>query len=120
MRRIVIIGLGLIGGSMGLALKQAAPDETEVVGYTRSAETATKAIKLGAVDRMESNLASGVDKADLVILATPPMVIKEILEQIGSHLSPDCVVTDAAIFLHDQGHGLYFTTFWLLIKRSIN
>lgn len=96
MRRIVIIGLGLIGGSMGLALKQADPGETEVVGYTRSAETSTKAVKLGAVDRMETNIASAVYKADLVILATPPMVIKDILKEIGPHLSPGCVVTDAA------------------------
>ena len=96
MRRITIIGLGLIGGSIGLALKQAKPEETEIVGYTRSSETAIKALKRGAVDKMEDNLVSAVDKADIVILATPPMTMKEILEQIGPHLSPSCIVTDTA------------------------
>lgn len=96
MKRVTIIGLGLIGGSIGLALKRASLEKTELIGYTRSAETATKALRLGAVDKMEDNLAAAVDKADLVILATPPMVIKEILEQIGPHLSPGCTITDTA------------------------
>ncbi len=96
MRRIAIIGLGLIGGSMGLALKQAGLEGTELIGYTRSSETAIKALKRGAVDKMEDNLFSTVDKAEIVILATPVMAMKEILENIGPHLSPGCVVTDAA------------------------
>jgi prephenate dehydrogenase len=96
MRHIAIIGLGLIGGSMGLAFKRAGLEGTKLVGYTRSSETAIKALKRGAVDKMEDNLASTVDKADIVILATPAMAMKEILKQIGPHLSPGCTVTDAA------------------------
>src|SRR4030042_6952542 len=96
MRRIFIIGLGLIGCSIGLALKRAELDKTEVVGYARNSETAIKALKLGAVDRIERNLISTVNKADMVILATPAMAIKEILEQIGPHLPPGCTVTDTA------------------------
>jgi len=96
MRRIVIIGLGLIGGSIGLALKQAGLEETELVGYTRSRETAIKALDRGAVDKMEDNLGFAVDKANMVILATPPIVTREILEQIGPRLPQDCTVTDTA------------------------
>lgn len=96
MRRIVIIGLGLIGGSVGLALKQGKLEETEITGYTRSAETAAGALRRGAVDRMEDNLVSAMDKADLVIMATPPVVTGEILEQIGPHLPTGCTVTDTA------------------------
>lgn len=96
MMRIVIIGLGLIGGSIGLALKRAELKETELVGYTRSSDTATKALKRGAVDKVEDNLVSAVDKANLVILATPPIAMKKILEQIGPHLPSDCTVTDTA------------------------
>lgn len=95
-RRIVIIGLGLIGGSLGLALKQITAGNTDIIGYTRSAETANKALKCGAVDKMEDNLANAVDKADLVILTTPPMVMKEILKQIGPYLPEGCTVTDVA------------------------
>lgn len=95
-KRIAIIGLGLIGGSIGLALKQAEPKGAEVVGYVRRPEAANKVLKLEAVDRIKESLASTVDKADLVILATPVMAIKEILTQIGPHLPYGCTVTDTA------------------------
>ncbi len=95
-RRIAIIGLGLIGGSMGLAFKRAGSDRVEVAGYARRLETANRALQLGAIDRVESSLTSAVNKADLVILATPTMSIKETLLQIGPHLSAGCVVTDVA------------------------
>ena len=95
-RRIAIVGLGLIGGSIGLALKRAGSDGVELVGYARRPETADRALQLGAIDRFEGSLASAVDKAALVILATPTMSVKEILSQIGSHLPAGCVVTDVA------------------------
>lgn len=93
---IAIIGLGLIGGSIGLALKRAGSDGVELVGYARRPETADRALQLGAIDRVEVSLASAVNKADLVILATPTMSVKEILSQISSHLPAGCVVTDVA------------------------
>ena len=96
MRRIAIIGLGLIGGSMGLALKQAGLEDAELIGYTRSSETAINALKRGAVDKIEDNLISAVGKAEIVILSTPVMAMKEILKKIGPHLSPVCIVTDTA------------------------
>jgi prephenate dehydrogenase len=95
-RRIAIIGLGLIGGSIGLALKRAGSDGVELVGYARRPETADRALQLGAIDRVEGSLASAVDKAALVILAIPTMSVKEILSQIGSHLTAGSVVTDVA------------------------
>jgi prephenate dehydrogenase len=95
-RRVAIIGLGLIGGSIGLALKRAEAEAVELVGYARRPETADRARQLGAIDRAEGSLASAVGQADLVILATPTMSIKEILSQIGPHLPVGCVVTDVA------------------------
>jgi prephenate dehydrogenase len=95
-RCIVIIGLGLIGGSIALALRRAGTDGVEVVGYARRPETAERALQLGAVDRVADSLASAVKTADLVMLATPTMSVKEILSQIGSLLPPGCVVTDVA------------------------
>lgn len=96
MKRVVIVGLGLIGGSMGLALKKARAVDLERVGFARRAEVAAKAVSIGAVDRAEGNLISAVEDASLVIVATPPMAIKEILAQIGTHLPPGCIVTDTA------------------------
>lgn len=93
---VAIIGLGLIGGSLGLALKRAESEAVDVVGFARRPETADRARQMGAIDRVEGSLASAVDKADLVILATPTMSIKEILSQIGPHLPAGCAVTDVA------------------------
>jgi len=93
-RRIAIIGLGLIGGSMGLALKKVA--DLELVGFARRPEVASKALSIGAVDRAEGNLLSAVEEASLVIIATPVVAIKEILAQIGERLSQGCIVTDTA------------------------
>jgi prephenate dehydrogenase len=95
-KHIAIIGLGLIGGSIGLALKRSGLENAELTGYARSPEVAGKALKLRAVDKIGESLTSTVGKADIVILATPTMAIKEILEQLGPHLISGCTVTDTA------------------------
>ncbi len=95
-RRIAIVGLGLIGGSMGLALKRAGQEGPELVGYARRPETAERARRLGAIDRAESSLAAAVDGANLVMLAVPIMSTKEILSQIAPNLAAGAVVTDVA------------------------
>ena len=94
MKTITIIGLGLIGGSIGLALKRAGLEGTELIGYGRNLQRASKAIELRAVDRVGSDLISAVDKSDVVILAVPALAVEGILEQIGSHLPSGCIVTD--------------------------
>lgn len=94
--RIAIIGLGLIGGSVGLALKQANWREAEIVGYVRRREVSSVALSSGIVDKVESSLRETVKGADLVIIATPVLTIKDIFSQIAADLSPDSVVTDTA------------------------
>lgn len=93
--RIAIIGLGLIGGSMGLALRKAKAD-LEVVGFARRRETASRAVELGAVHRTEGDLLAVVKGADLVLIATPVMAIKEIMTRIRESLDEGCIVTDVA------------------------
>lgn len=93
---IVIIGLGLIGGSLGLALKGTKWPGMELVGYVRHHEAASLALKLGVVDRAETDLMVAVKDADLVVIATPILTIKEILLQIATHLPAHSVVTDMA------------------------
>lgn len=95
MTRMAIIGLGLIGGSMGLALKRAKAD-VEVVGFARRPGVASRAIELGAADRTEGSLSSTVKGADLVLIATPVMAMKAILAEIGESLNDGCIVTDVA------------------------
>ena len=93
--RIAIIGLGLIGGSMGLALRRAEAD-FEVVGFARRPEVASRALELGAVNRTEGELHSAVKGADMVIIATPAMAMKGILAEIGGSLREGSIVTDTA------------------------
>jgi len=93
--RITIVGLGLIGGSIGLALRQTGSDY-EVVGHDREHTVASKARKLGAVSKAEWNLISACEEADLIIIATPVMAIKETLTAIASYLKPGCLITDTA------------------------
>jgi prephenate dehydrogenase len=94
--RLAIIGLGLIGGSIGLALKQANWRQTEVVGYVRRREVGSLALKLGAVDKVESDLRETVKGANIVIIATPIMTIKDIFSKIAPCLSGNSIVTDTA------------------------
>jgi len=93
--RIAIIGLGLIGGSIGLALRKADAG-FEVVGFARRPEVASRAFELGAVDRTEVSLISAVKGADLVIISTPAMAMKGILAEMGVGLRQDSIVTDTA------------------------
>ena len=94
--RIAIIGLGLIGGSIGFALKQASWRGAEIIGYARRRETASLALKLGAVDKIELDLRSTVKDADIVIIAVPVLTIKDIFKQIAPVLSDGSIVTDTA------------------------
>ena len=94
--RIAIIGLGLIGGSIGLALKQANWQEAEIIAYVRRREIGSLALKLGAVDKVESNLRDVVSDADMVVIATPVLTIKDIFAQIAPDLKSGSIVTDTA------------------------
>jgi len=93
---VTIIGLGLIGGSIGLALRQGKRSSWEIVGYSRRQETVAKASSLGAIDLGETNLKDAVKQADLVIIATPVLTVKEIFSEIAPHLPSGCIVTDTA------------------------
>lgn len=96
MERITIVGLGLIGGSLGLALKAARLKNVEIVGHDRDAEVAARARKRGAIDQSEWNLISAVRTADMVIIATPVQGVREVFTQVAQHLPQGCIVTDTA------------------------
>jgi prephenate dehydrogenase len=89
---VTIVGLGLIGGSWGLALKKHG-FRSRRVGYDRP-EILKRAVALGAVDEGAADLAAAVQGADLIILATPVGVILELLEQVKSSASSRALVTD--------------------------
>lgn len=92
-QRLTVIGVGLIGGSFALKLKQLGL-VNEVVGFGRNAEHLARAIALGVIDRAELDLINAVKGADLVLLAVPLASIAPLFEQIYPHLTPDALVTD--------------------------
>src|SRR5438309_11451881 len=92
MERIGIVGLGLIGGSIGMALKRHVPGVT-VVGVARRAETAKRAVELAAADEAGADLAALKD-VDLVVLAGPLASTPEVLEEVARHLPEGARVTD--------------------------
>lgn len=93
--RITIIGLGLIGGSLGLALKQAGPSIT-ITGYSRRSSTVRKALRIGAIDHGSRSITASVKNADFVFICTPVRTVRDILTIIAPALPRNCTVTDAA------------------------
>lgn len=96
METIAIIGTGLIGGSIGLALKAAKLPEVEVVGFDDERSNGGEAKRMGAVDRSVPTYRDAVKDANLVIVATPPLAVREVFEEIAPHLREGAIVTDTA------------------------
>jgi len=90
--KIVVFGVGLIGGSFALALRKAGA-VGEVVGFGRSAANLKQALDLGIIDRVGQK-AEEVADADLVLLATPVGQMAELMARIAPHLGVHTLVTD--------------------------
>ncbi|OIO09468.1 MAG: prephenate dehydrogenase [Gallionellaceae bacterium CG1_02_60_325] len=93
LRKVVIFGVGLIGGSFALALRKAGA-VGEVVGFGRSATTLESAKRLGILDRIGSHAAAEVGDADLVLLATPVAQMADVFARIAPHLGAQTLITD--------------------------
>ena len=93
MDKITIIGTGLIGTSLGMALKKAQV-KAEIVGSDRDRGVANRAQKMGGADSTEPNPLRAVRDARIVVLATPIRAIEEVMKLIGPELEDGCVVTD--------------------------
>ena len=92
LKKIVIFGVGLIGGSFALALRKANV-VGEVVGFGRSEATLQQAMQLGILDRIGTDLAE-LGNADIVLLATPVGQMAELMARIAPHLGAHTLVTD--------------------------
>lgn len=91
---ICIVGTGLIGGSLALALKRASFC-AEIVGTGRTESTLQKALELGVIDRFDTSMQTAVQGADIVVVAVPLGAMHSVFEDIVGVLSPDTIVTDA-------------------------
>jgi len=92
-KRVALIGLGLIAGSMAHAMRRSGL-AGEITGYARSAETSDTAREIGLVDRVCDSAADAVDGADLVVLAVPVGAMGRVAEEIAPALAPGATVTD--------------------------
>ena len=91
--RMLIAGVGLIGGSLGLVAR-AKGLVAEAVGYGRGEANLKVALERGAVDRYSLSAADAARGADLVVLAVPVRSLRPVAEQLLAHAAPDAVVID--------------------------
>jgi prephenate dehydrogenase len=92
--RIAIIGTGLIGTSLGLALNQRKDRNYEIVGVDRDRGHSREAKKMGALDREVSSLEEALTGSGLVVIAVPVLAAKRILQDMVPYLEPNAIVTD--------------------------
>jgi prephenate dehydrogenase len=92
-QQVTIVGTGLLGSSLGLALKRLSP-APRVIGCDLDATARREASGKKAVDRATSNVYDAVEGSDLVVIATPVRAIELVLQDIAPALAPGTVVTD--------------------------
>jgi prephenate dehydrogenase len=101
LKKIVIFGVGLIGGSFALALKKA--NAHHIIGVGRSLTSLQEALSLGVIDAyvdtfsdaLQGNIHAALEGADLVMIAAPVAQTASILQSIKPHLSSNTIITDA-------------------------
>ncbi|AAR35979.1 prephenate dehydrogenase/arogenate dehydrogenase family protein [Geobacter sulfurreducens] len=92
-RRLAVIGVGLIGGSLARALRTAGA-VGEIIGIDRDEANLRQAAELGVVDRAAATVAEGVAGADMVFLSVPVRAMAGVVREIAPHLAAGCIVTD--------------------------
>jgi prephenate dehydrogenase len=92
--QVAIIGLGGIGASVGLAIQHEALG-WGVVGYDVAPDALTGALQMGAIDHPAESVAACAD-ADLIVIATPPLAVPEVFQQLAPRLRPETTLTDVA------------------------
>ena len=91
--KITIIGVGLIGGSLALALKERNLAKV-VFGYGRNQSRLEEAQKSNVIDAFSTNIKEAIDEANIVVIATPVGTFKDILDQIEPLISSNVIITD--------------------------
>lgn len=95
MEKIAVLGLGLIGGSLALALHQASLAK-QIAGYDIDPGVTTRALTREAITQMYTSVEEAVQQADMVVLAVPILELPELFERIAPALKPGALVTDTA------------------------
>src|SRR5262245_34017978 len=91
---VAIIGVGLIGGSIGLALRERSLAR-RVIGIGRRRESLEKALAHGCVDEITTSIAEGTKRANLIVVCSPVESIAQHVREAGKHCPEGCLITDA-------------------------
>ncbi len=92
-KKVAIIGVGLIGGSLAIELRRKALADS-IVGVGRSAANLDAAKRLGVVDDVTQDIGAGVNDADLVVISVPVLKIGETVSRAATNLKKGCILTD--------------------------
>ena len=93
--KLAIIGVGLIGGSLGLCLKDKLGDKIFITGLCRTEKSMQKAMELGAVDFASNDLEKVVGGADVIFLSPPVLQIVPMVKKILPYVKGGAIITDA-------------------------
>jgi len=91
--KVAIIGVGLLGGSIGLALKDREMCG-KIVGLGRSSASIEAGLKIGAIDESADELIDAAAGADLIVVSTPVGAVPGVIEEMESLLEDECIITD--------------------------
>lgn len=91
--KLAIIGVGLIGSSLALALREAG-EVNQVIGYGRNRTNLEKGVEIGVLDSFGNTIEETVKDADVVVVAVPLGAMAEVFVQLSSAVKPDVVITD--------------------------
>ena len=101
MQRVLIVGLGLVGGSIGLALRRWSEERKvdgrkplEVIGLDPNLDQQRAAEKLGAIDKGAWDLSKAARDADVILLATPVNSMRDVMQDLGPNLKAGTIVAD--------------------------
>ncbi|MFN3966758.1 MAG: prephenate dehydrogenase, partial [Endomicrobiia bacterium] len=108
---ISIIGVGLIGGSIGKAIRNSRLKIKNLIGVGRHIEKLKLAKKLGAIDEYTTDFVKGIKNADIVIVATPVNTIVPIVKKILPYLKSDCIITDVGSVKFPIVSEIYYPNF---------
>ena len=93
--KLAIIGVGLIGGSLGLCLKDSLGEEIYITGLCRTEKSMREAMRFGAVDYASADIAGVVSDADIVFLSPPVLQIVPMVKELLQYLKSGAIITDA-------------------------
>jgi prephenate dehydrogenase len=111
-QKVTLVGVGLLGGSLGLALRERHLAKS-VIGYVRRAASVKECARVGAVDRAMRNLAEAVEGAELIVLCTPIAQMRALVADMLRAIAPGAVITDVG-----SVKGTVVTDLEALISRA--